>query len=261
MNRTGTRPIGDRTISGLVSAAIESVGDEHLQQALKIVGRGKQGLSDIEHLHPFGMRTFPQDKTSDQDAQNGGPKGAPELSILSLGGNQSNTVALPAIDRRFGPQNLAKGETVFHDAFKQFLHFGKDLMKGESPSKMVHQVASPKQQDSGSSGGTTGSTRSAEQKQQNSGRADLKADKQVHVSVSMDKDGKYNVEAEDAATIKAKSITLQAEGCSITMANGKIILKGEIHLGDDGGQLVHRKGDVDSDNDVAIGSATKVYAI
>lgn len=259
MNRTGTRPLGDRTISGLVHTMIDRVGDGSLQQTLNLFGRGKQGLSDIEVLHPFGMRTYPQDKTSDEDAKSGAPKGAPEVSMFSLGGDQSNSTALPPLDRRFGPKGLDKGETVFHDAFKQVLHFAKGVMKGESPNRIVHQVVSPKQQSGrGQSGG---STQDAQQQQQDSGRADLKAEKDVHVSVAMDRDGTYAVTAEGAATITAKSITLKAEGCSITMANGKIILKGEIHLGDDGGQLVHRKGDVDSDNDAAVGSASKVYAV
>ena len=40
-----------------------------------------------------------------------------------------------------------------------------------------------------------------------------------------------------------------------------IILDGEVHLGGEGGQLVHRKGDEDSDGDTAEGSATRVYAV
>jgi phage baseplate assembly protein gpV len=47
----------------------------------------------------------------------------------------------------------------------------------------------------------------------------------------------------------------------ITIECGEIVLKGNVHLGDEGGQLVHRKGDDDSDGDVAVGSASKVYAV
>lgn len=259
MNRTGTRPLGDRTISGLVHAAIGKVGDGSLQQTFDLLGRGKQALSDVEVLHPFGMRTFPQDATSDEDAKAGAPKGAPEVSMLSLGGNQSNTTALPPLDRRFGPMNLGKGETVFHDAFKQVLHFAKGMMKGESPDRIVHQVASAKQQSGGQSGG---STQDAQAQQQNSGRADLTAEKQVHVSVTMDKDGTYAVSAEGAATITAKTLTLKAGGCTITMADGKIILDGEVHLGGSGGQRIGMVGTQDSRGDTLTtnGAATKVYA-
>ena len=50
----------------------------------------------------------------------------------------------------------------------------------------------------------------------------------------------------------AREVRIQAE---------KIVLEGEVHLGGDGGQLVHRKGDVDSGGDIATGSASKVYAV
>lgn len=48
----------------------------------------------------------------------------------------------------------------------------------------------------------------------------------------------------------------------LVKASAKIVLEApEVHLGAEGGQLVHRKGDVDSDGDAAVGSATKVYAV
>ena len=236
MNRTGPRSLGDRTITTLVHAAIDKVSDGSLQQALKILGRGAQSLTDIEHLHPFGMRTFPKSKTSDDDAKNGAPKGGPEVSILSLGGNQSNTLALPSIDRRFGPMNLKEGETVFHDAFKQVLHFAQGQMTGESPNKIVHQVATPKQQQSQqpASGGSAGGTQASQDQQKNAGRHDLTGDKDVHVAVTMSKDGTYSVSAEGGATITAKTVTLKAGDCTLTLskdgfafAGGKITHDGK----------------------------------
>lgn len=47
----------------------------------------------------------------------------------------------------------------------------------------------------------------------------------------------------------------------IRIISDKIILDGEVHLGGEGGKLVHRKGDQDSDGDVAVGSANRVFAI
>lgn len=264
MHRNNLRTSADRIGTGMLRAMIDKVQDNSLLQSLNLLGRGPEKFSDVEHMHPFGMRTFPQDRTSDQDAQGGAPKGGPELLLTSMMGNASHQMALPAIDRRFGPMNLAKGETVFHDAFKQFLHFAQGAMKGESPKRIVHQVASPKQQGGGQDGGQgAGSGSSSGSQQQNSGRADLTAEKQVHVSVAMDKDGSYAVSAEGAATITAKSITFKAEGCSITMSGGKIVLKGEIHLGDEGGQRVGMIGTLDTKGDALVesGAATKVYAI
>lgn len=63
-------------------------------------------------------------------------------------------------------------------------------------------------------------------------------------------------------------VTISGGGCSITMKSGVITLKaskivtdGETHLGGDGGKLVHRKDDLDSDGDAAVGSASKVFAL
>lgn len=47
----------------------------------------------------------------------------------------------------------------------------------------------------------------------------------------------------------------------VTIVAPTIVLEGNVHLGGEGGQLVHRKGDKDSDNDVAVESASKVYAV
>lgn len=50
-------------------------------------------------------------------------------------------------------------------------------------------------------------------------------------------------------------------GEKIHLKSPIIVLEGTVHLGGEGGQLVHRKGDADSDGDTAVGSASKVYAI
>lgn len=57
--------------------------------------------------------------------------------------------------------------------------------------------------------------------------------------------GALNMNFQGKATIEAPTITL----------------KGDVNLGDEGGELVHRKGDKDSDNDVAVESASKVRAV
>ena len=61
--------------------------------------------------------------------------------------------------------------------------------------------------------------------------------------------------------IKIGSTVIQAGGDGVTITASKIVLDGEVHLGGEGGQLLHRKGDLDSDGDTAVGSATRVYAV
>ncbi len=59
-------------------------------------------------------------------------------------------------------------------------------------------------------------------------------------------------------TIGGTTITMS--GGKVHIKSGTIVLEGDVHLGGEGGQLVHRKGDADSSGDLAVGSATKVYA-
>jgi len=47
----------------------------------------------------------------------------------------------------------------------------------------------------------------------------------------------------------------------ISLSATKIVLDGEVHLGGEGGQLLHRKGDLDSGGDVAVGSSSRVFAV
>lgn len=61
--------------------------------------------------------------------------------------------------------------------------------------------------------------------------------------------------------IKIGSTVIQAGGDSVRITSGTIVLDGEVHLGGEGGQLLHRKGDLDSDGDTAVGSASRVYAV
>lgn len=61
--------------------------------------------------------------------------------------------------------------------------------------------------------------------------------------------------------IKIGNAVLAMSGDEVRILAGKIILDGEVHLGGEGGQLLHRKGDVDSDGDTAVGSATRVFAV
>ena len=61
--------------------------------------------------------------------------------------------------------------------------------------------------------------------------------------------------------LKIGSTVIQAGGEVVSIKAGKIVLDGEVHLGGEGGQLLHRKGDADSGGDIATGSASRVYAV
>lgn len=69
----------------------------------------------------------------------------------------------------------------------------------------------------------------------------------------LEKDGQSRLSVGDA------SIDVTPD--KITITCGDIVLVGNVHLGGEGGKLVHRKGDDDSGGDIAVGSASKVYAV
>jgi phage gp45-like len=260
MHRTPPRPALDRIANSLSRSVVGTINDSPFMQTLGIKIRGAETNSDVEHWHPFGSTAFPMGATTDEQAKEGMIKGAAEVILGTLTGNNSHPIAMPAADRRFRPNGMKAGEHVLHDAFKQFLHFGKEAAVLESPKSFVHRVASDKKQ-SGDSGSSEGSGSSGGQQRKNNG-ANVAAEKDVQVSVEAKQDGTYAVSAKDAGTLTFKTLTIKAGGCTITMADGKIILDGEVHLGGSGGKRVGMIGTLDTDSDALTegGAATKVYA-
>ena len=57
------------------------------------------------------------------------------------------------------------------------------------------------------------------------------------------------------------SVTIRITADKVLIEAPTITLKGDINLGDEGGELVHRVGDADTDGDLAVGSASKVRAV
>ena len=69
----------------------------------------------------------------------------------------------------------------------------------------------------------------------------------------------HDKEDEHVRTVGGTRI-LEKDGLVHIIAS-KIVLEGDVHLGGEGGKLIHRKGDKDSAGDLAVDSASKVYAI
>lgn len=62
-------------------------------------------------------------------------------------------------------------------------------------------------------------------------------------------------------TDKSQQEMALAHDGPIRIRGSKIILEGEIHLGGEGGKEVHRRGDRDSDGDVAAEGSIRVFAV
>ncbi len=85
------------------------------------------------------------------------------------------------------------------------------------------------------------------------------ADATIDLSTYSDENAREN--ADVPFHIKIGDTVFAATGDAVRIVAAKIVLDGEVHLGGEGGQLLHRKGDADSDGDVAVGSASRVYAV
>lgn len=73
--------------------------------------------------------------------------------------------------------------------------------------------------------------------------------------------GDLGMKVEGAAKFDISGKLDMLSGIKATVEAPNILAKGDVDLGDEGGQLLHRKGDVDSDGDLAVGSASKVRAV
>lgn len=84
-------------------------------------------------------------------------------------------------------------------------------------------------------------------------------DAEIDMSIPSTANPRPHDGAEAVITKGGSRITIGDD--AVVIAAGKIVLQGEVHLGGEGGALVHRKGDADSDGDTAVGGSTKVYAL
>jgi phage gp45-like len=235
MHRTPPRPAVDRIANSLSRSVISTINDSPFMQTLGVKIRGAETNSDVEHWHPFGSTAYPMGATTDEQAKAGMMKGAAEVILGTLTGNNSHPIAMPAADRRFRPNGMKAGEHVLHDAFKQFLHFGENAAVLESPKSFVHRVASDKQQ----TGSGSGSGSSSGSQQKNNG-ANVAAEKDVQVNVEAKQDGTYAVTAKDSVTITGKTVTLKAGNCTLTISKDGFAFSG--------GKITHEGKNIGSDH-------------
>src|SRR5690606_667712 len=81
------------------------------------------------------------------------------------------------------------------------------------------------------------------------------------VPSTYDKDHDAPSQSSDTAVFTCGSGRIELGPGGIRLVGDEIVAVGEVHLGGEGGELLHRKGDLDSDGDTAVGSASRVYAV
>lgn len=221
---------------GISRAVVDTINDSPFMQTMGAKIMGGEASSDIEHVHPFGMTAYPMGKTTDEQAKGGMMKGAAEVLVMGLMGNRSHPMAMPAADRRFRPNGMKAGETVFHDAFKQFTHFGKDAVTTESPKKVVIRVAKEKQQQGEQSPSTSG--QSGQEQKKNNG-ADVAGEKDVPVGLTFHEDGSWELIATKPGKIKLGDVTWHFEAGGLRQEGGSYVKHDDRNIG-----KTHKHGQV-----------------
>lgn len=133
MNRTTTRTSGDRVVASLSRGIIRTINDSPYMQELGVRIRDQQDLTEVEHWHSAGVTHYPMPPDA---------KGAAEIILATLTGNNSHPIALPAADRRFRPNGMRPGDTAVADANKQTIHLNEVSVVLDSPKRFDLRVTS-----------------------------------------------------------------------------------------------------------------------
>lgn len=184
MNRTTTRTSGDRVVASLSRGIITKINDSPFMQELGVRIRDQQDLTDVEHWHPAGVTHYPMPPDA---------RGAAEIILATLTGNNSHPIALPAADRRFRPNGMKPGDTAVADANKQTIHLGPVSVVLDSPKRFDLRVSA----DQGAG------------QAKNQG-ANLTAEKKPSTSITGKAAGTLATTSTDATTVVGKTVGVTA---------------------------------------------------
>lgn len=246
--RARTRDIGFRSYLGTIRGTFAKADDKLKMQTVQITGIWGEKIKDIEHWHPYGFSTVPN------DPEEKGKKAA-ELLVSNVMGSRDHPVVTSIADRRYRPQELEKGEVALHDQQHQRLHLTKDGVDIATPKKSVSRTIK-KGSGTQEKGASTKQTR--QQEKSKTSITQDPSDGSIVISSNNDEgvsQASITLKADGSILLKGKVITQEAETETVTKAPS-------VYLGDKAGaKLVHRKDDLDSDGDAAVGSATRVFAL
>lgn len=184
MHRTPPRPALDRVAMTLSRAIVSTVNDSEFMQKLGVKIRGQETNTEVEHWHSAGVTHYPMPPDA---------KGAAEIILATLTGNNSHPVALPAADRRFRPNGMKPGDTALADANKQTIHLNEVSVVLDSPKRFDMRVTA-------SQGGA---------KAKNQG-ADLNTEKKPATTITGKATGTLATTSTDATTVTGKTVGVTA---------------------------------------------------
>ncbi|MFB0491943.1 phage gp45-like [Methylobacterium sp. OAE515] len=184
MNRTTTRTSGDRVVASLSRGIITTINDSPFMQELGVRIRDQQNLTEVEHWHSAGVTHYPMPPDA---------KGAAEIVLATLTGNNSHPIALPAADRRFRPNGMKPGDTAVADANKQTIHLNEVSVVLDSPKRFDLRV--------------TAGQGAAQAKNQG---ADLNVEKKPATTITGKAAGTLATTSTDATTVTGKTVGVTA---------------------------------------------------
>lgn len=246
--RARARDIGFRSYLGTIRGTFAKADDKQKMQTVQYTGLFGEKIKDMEHFHQYGFTSVPNDPEKKG-------KEAAELLVSNIMGSRDHPVVTSVADRRYRPQEFEKGEVALHDQQHQRLHLTKDGIDAATPKKNVSRTV---KKGSGvqEKGASTKDTR--QQEKSKTSITQDPSDGSIVLSSNNDSgvsQASITIKADGSILLKGKVITQEAETETVTKAPA-------VYLGDKtGAKEVHRKGDVDSGGDLAVGAATKVFAV
>lgn len=95
----------------LARGVITKVKDGTKAQSVDVLGLHQEAFQDVEHVHPFGFFSVPQEGS--------------EAILGFMNGNREHPVVLGVFDRRVRPKDHQPGDAGIHDSRGQIMHFGQ----------------------------------------------------------------------------------------------------------------------------------------
>lgn len=122
--RATLRHLYVRVMSMIERGVLKSSDDAKKLQYASVDLRNGNGPTEVERFQQYGFTARPKAE-------------ATEVLVVHLGGNPDHPIIIAVDDRQYRLQGLAEGEVAIYDDQGQTVHFKRDAIWCESPTKVV----------------------------------------------------------------------------------------------------------------------------
>jgi len=236
MNRNSLKELAGRAYHAFSRITLNKANDDTQWQEASADGFNSDKRDKIEHVQSYGFTSvfLPRDQqkmsqgAGGENGEQPGGKSAEGIAV-HMGGQRNHPVIIAVDDRRHRPRSLKPGESAQYDDQGQMTYLKRDGLYALSPKKVSMRHVKKDKQPSGQQGQS------------------------------------YKHEGEDK---KVTAEIVVTEGKIQFKINGKVL--GEVtdkgflvggSFSDKGVRQIHRKDDLDTHNDRAVGHAGKGWAV